>query len=278
VRFYGWHRITLAVTAWAVLTLCPISASAETNCCFELAIEGQQRAFLDYGEELPQPYHGTYSLERAWSVRTIVAFKPASPKHSATLVERGEGGSTEVRLTTQEQSTLSERHARRDEHGNYTYPYEPIPCAPGHTGLPEHGEKGLHLQRGAVSLVEGSSGYRLRVDLHSLFNSQPPACGGGADLALHVKDGADTPVTEIPSPKLTFLRIASAGDKKTRSFESPPVPITHGGVSGLHTFGNERSAQVYLSWFPESRFPNERRKLRHIKCGPQFCDRDGWGS
>jgi hypothetical protein len=144
--------------------------------------------------------------------------------------------------------------------------------------LPEHGEKGLHSQKGAVSLIEGSSGYRLRVDLHSLFNSQPPVCGGGADLALHVKDGADAPVTELPSPKLTFLRIASEGDRKARTFEAPPVSITHGGVSGLHTFENARSAQVYLRWFPQSRFESEARKLGHIKCGPQFCDRDGWGT
>jgi hypothetical protein len=270
VRFYGWHWIALVLTSSVVLTLFPISASAETHCCFELAVDGQQQASLDYGDDLPQPYHGVYTLGRFWSVRSIVSFKTASSKHPATLVER----ESKVRLTTQEQSTLSDRHARRDEQGNYTYPYEPIPCGPGHTAVPER----LHSQNGVVSLPEGSSGYHLRIDLHSLLSSQPPTCGGGADLALHVKDGADTPVTELPSPKLKFFQVASAGDRKTRNFEAPRVSITHGGVSGLHTFENQRLAQVYLRWFPITRFANESRELRHIKCGPQFCDRDNWGA
>jgi hypothetical protein len=277
VRFYGWHWIVLAFTTSVVLTLCPVSAFAKTHCCFELAVNGQQDATLDYGDDLPQPYHGLYSLARSWSVRAIVTFKAASPKHPATLVEPISPGATEVRLSTDESSSLSERHARRDEHGNYTYPYEPIPCTSGHLGLAEHGVEGLHSQTGAVSLLEGSSGYHLRVDLHSLFNSQPPACGGGADLALHVKDGADTPVTELPAPKLKFFQIASAGDRKTRSFEAPPVSITHGGLSGLHTFGNERSAQVSLSWFPYYRIDRELDRLHHIQCGPQFCNTDSWG-
>lgn len=276
MRLDRWLPVLACVSA-AALPLGPYSASAaastETNCCFELAVEGEETASLDYGDELPQPYHGRYALGRYWSVRSIVSFQKSSSSSRATLVER----TSEVRLTTVEETTLSERHARLDQHGNYTYPYEPIPCGPEHPMFPEPGEESPHPETGVVSLPKRSSGYRLRIDVHSLFNSQPASCGGGGDLALHVKDAADSPVMELPSPKLDFFRIASEGDRKSRGFEAPRVSIKHGGVSGLHSFENRRSATIKLSWFPKSRLKAESDRLRGIKCGPQFCDKDNWG-
>ena len=49
-------------------------------------------------------------------MRSIVAFQQgkSGPASFGDIV-------TEVRLVTVERSTLSERHARLDEHGNYTY-------------------------------------------------------------------------------------------------------------------------------------------------------------
>jgi hypothetical protein len=260
----------------AALTLFPLSASAsastETNCCFELSVEGESTASLNYGDQLPQPYHGQYILSRLWSVRSIVSFRQTSSDHRAALVEQA----TEARLTTEESSTLSERHARLDEHGNYTYPYEPILCSG--PMFPEPNQEQPHSENGVVSLPQRSSGYRLRVDVDSLFGSQPPTCGGGADIALHAKEGADDGVAELPAPKLDFFRLASEGDRKSRIFEAPRVSIAHGGVSGFHTFENQRRATVQFSWFPKARLKAEGDRLRDLKCGPQYCDQDNWGS
>src|SRR4051812_28207320 len=115
MRFRRQLCIAIASASAAMLALAASPAAATTNCCFEMSIEGAQSASLDYGEDLPQPYHGAYAVTRNWSVRSIVAFEQgkSGPAGFVDIV-------TEVRLDTIERSTLSERHARLDAHGNYT--------------------------------------------------------------------------------------------------------------------------------------------------------------
>lgn len=256
-----------------MLSLGVSPAAAKSNCCFEMSIEGNQSAELNYGEDLPQPYHGVYQVARDWSVRSIVAFQQgkSGPASFGDIV-------TEVRLVTVERSTLSERHARLDEHGNYTYPYEEIPCGPGYTFEDEPGDEHPHVEDGVVALTKSSAGYRLRLTMGTLFDSQPRLCPGGSDLSLHLNEGADSPVAEIPAPKMKYFRLATEGDRKSHTIKPPPVSITHGGVAGLHTFRNYREATVNFSWFPKARIKAEKERLRDIKCGPQFCDKDSWGT
>ena len=265
MRFRRKLCIALASATAAMLAFAASPAIATTNCCFEMSIEGAQTASLDYGEDLPQPYHGAYTVTRDWSVRSIVAFEQgkSGPASFGDIV-------TEVRLDTVERSTLSERHARLDEHGNYTYPYEEIPCGPAHTVFDEPGDEHPHVEEGVVALTKGSAGYRLRLSMGTLFGTQPRLCPGGSDLSLHANEGADSPVAEIPAPKMKYFRLATEGDRKSHTIVAPPVSITHGGVAGLHTFKNNREATVKFSWFPKARMKAERERLRDIKCGPQL--------
>ena len=110
---------------------------------------GGQTASLDYGNELPQPYHGEYSLTRTYSVRSIVAFHESANTHRASLVEKN----SEAVIRTTEISTLSDRHARF-ENGIYTYPYEPIPCGSESPGTGRH--PGIRLP--------SEAGHRYRLD------------------------------------------------------------------------------------------------------------------
>lgn len=174
----------------------PSAASAASNCCFELAVDGQQSATLDYGDEIPQPYHGTYALERDWSIRSIIAFRETAIKHRPILVEKV----SEAVLRTKEVSTLADRHAHL-ENGVYTYPYEPIPC--GSDSSPQRFvEQGYNSEPvpvpGSVSMPKTDKGYRLRLDVQTLFDSQPARCGGGADIALHGAQAADSALAEVP--------------------------------------------------------------------------------
>jgi hypothetical protein len=272
MRFRRQLCVAITSAAAVMLSLGVSPAAAKTNCCFEMSIEALQSAEVDYGESLPQPYHGVYQVERDWSVRSIVAFEQGSsgPASFSDII-------TEVRLVTVERSTLSERHARLDGHGNYTYPYEDIPC-PARTVALEPGDEHPHVEDGVVALTKGSAGYRLRLSMGTLFDGQPRLCPGGSDLSLHANEGADRPVAEIPAPKMKYFRLATEGDRKSRTIVAPPVSITHGGVAGLHTFNNYREATVNFSWFPKARMKPEKERLRGIKCGPQFCDKDSWGT
>lgn len=253
-------------------------AIASTNCCFEVAVNVRQTASLDYGNELPQPYHGDYQLNRYWSVRSIVAFHETFIRHRPSLIDKG----SEARLATIEVSNLSERHARIDSNGTYSYPYEPIPCKgiadPQERFVQEAFDSQPAPVSGAVSLPKTSNGYRLRFDVHSLFESQPPLCGGRSDLALHPKQGADQAVMSVPPPSRRFLRSADAPDQHvTHHFDFPTISITHGGVAGVHTFSNIGEARARLSWFPEPRLEAERRQLRELKCHERYCKSDHWG-
>lgn len=176
-------------------------------------------------------------------------------------------------------STLADRHAHL-ENGIYTYPYEPIPCGSDSSSqrIVEQGYDSEPIPvPGSVSMPKTDKGYRLRLDAQTPFNSQPARCGGGADIALHGARGADSALAEVPPPKRRFLRIASAGDHKSRDFSFPPVSIKHGGLAGIHTFTNHREVSVRLSWFPPTDFSAERTRLRSIQCTTLFCDEDNWG-
>jgi hypothetical protein len=256
-----------------VLIAPPASGLAARNCCFELSVDGRQTASLDYGDSLPQPYHGKYSLQRYWSIRSIVAFRVGALTHRPSLVERA----SEALVRTTEASSLADRHARL-ENGIYTYPYEPIPCGT-RTNTPERGflqgfANAPSPASDVVSMPKEGNGYRLKLDLGDLFGSQSPVCGGSADLALHA--GADSAVTQVPAPRINFLQIASSGDRKSRSFSSS-VSITHGGVAGVHTFEDERELTVRLSWFPADQMTTERSRLRDIRCEHVICEEDDWG-
>lgn len=273
----GWGSVlTAGACALAVVLIAPpTSASAARNCCFELSVDGRQTASLDYGDSLPQPYHGKYSLQRYWSIRSIVAFREGALTHRAALVERA----SEALLRTTEASSLADRHARL-ENGVYTYPYEPIPCGT-RTTTPERGflqgfDNAPKPATGVVSMPKEGNGYKLKLDLGDLFDSQAPVCGGSSDLALHAGQGADSAVTQVRAPRREFLQLASAADHKSRSFSSS-VSITHGGVAGLHTFENQRELTVRLSWFPADEIAAERSRLRNIQCEQVICEEDDWG-
>jgi len=235
---------------------------------------GGQTASLDYGNELPQPYHGEYSLTRAYSVRSIVAFHESAKTHGASLVEKD----SEAVIRTTEISTLSERHARF-ENGIYTYPYEPIPCGsertPGRVVTQGFGSP-LKPVTDIVSMPKVGDSFRLNLDLGQHFDSQKPECGGSADLALHRNEGADSPVAEVGAPPVKFLQIASAGDHKSHEF-NVHHSIKHGGLAGLHTFENQLDLVVRLSWFPPDEIARERKRLRSIECGFRSCQKDNWG-
>src|SRR3954453_4797354 len=201
-----WVRLVVSAACSLVpILIVPFSASAASNCCFELSMGGGQTASLDYGDELPQPYHGEYSLTRAYSVRSIVAFHESAKTHGASLVEKD----SEAVIRTTEISTLSERHARF-ENGIYTYPYEPIPCGsertPGRVVTQGFGSP-LKPVTDIVSMPKAGDSFRLNLDLGQLFDSQKPECGGSADLALHSNEGADSPVAEVGAPPVKFLQI-----------------------------------------------------------------------
>jgi hypothetical protein len=258
----------------ALLAIQPAAAPAASNCCFELAVGGDQTATLDYGTYRPQPYHGLYSLDRVWSIRSIVAFRESAIRHRPILVEK----ISEAALRTTEVSSLADRHAKL-ENGIYTYPYEPIPC--GSDSSPERlVDQGYETTpaplSGAVSMPKTDNGYRLSLDLQALFNAQPARCGGTADIALHGA-GVDSAHTLVPAPKRQFLELASAGDRKSHDFNFPTVSIEHGGLAGIHTFKNYRETLVRLSWFPPADLAAERSRLRGIKCSSLFCDEEDWG-
>jgi hypothetical protein len=258
----------------AALIAGPPFAAAANNCCFELAVDGRQTASLDYGSDLPQPYHGKYSLQRYWSIRSIVGFREGELTHRAALVEK----SSEVMLRTTEVSSLADRHARF-ENGTYLYPYEPIPC--GSNTLPERAAlqgfaSTLTPASDAVSMPKEGNGYRLKLDLGQAFYSQKPVCGGSSDLALHSKEEADSAVTQVRAPRRKFLQIASSGDHKSRDFSSS-FSITHGGVAGVHTFENQRELTVSLRWFSPEKLASERNRLQNIECDHLICEEDDWG-
>ena len=72
-----------------------------------------------------------------------------------------------------------------------------------------------------MALTKGSAGYRLRLSMGTLFGSQPRLCPGGSDLSLHANEGADSPVAEIPAPKLNIsVSPRKVTGKATRSW--PP--------------------------------------------------------
>src|SRR6476646_1906511 len=172
-----WVRllISAACALVPILLAAPSSASAASNCCFEFAMGGGQTASLDYGTELPQPYHGEYALTRTYSVRSIVAFHESAITHRASLVEKN----SEAVIRTTELSTLSDRHAHL-ENGIYTYPYEPIPCSsPGPVHFQGFGSP-LKPVSDVVSMPKVGDSYRLNLDLGQLFASQKPECGGSA--------------------------------------------------------------------------------------------------
>jgi hypothetical protein len=263
------------------LAAVPSSATASTNCCFELAVNVRQNATLEYRNDLPQSYHGSYGLYRYWSVRSIVAYHETFLRHRPSLIDRA----SEARLATIELGNVTERHARIDENGNPYYTYEPLGCKPYPPSFGTYVESGLDSQpapiSGAVALKKEGKAVRFRFGAASLFDTEPRECYGGGDLGLHRQDGADSPTFEVQPPKRRFLRSADASDQHvSKHFDFPTIEITHGGVAGIHTFQNFGEARVRLRWFPESRIKGERQRLRDLQCGqdPQhrLC-KDDWG-
>jgi hypothetical protein len=282
-----WLLVTALLTTSALGHASPAAAAPDINCCFELSVDVRQVANLNYGEDLPQPYHGAYQRLRSWSVRSIVEYQETSIRHRPSLVEMSSQG----RLATLEASNLSERHVRVDPDGNTTYPYLPIPCHsatdPSVVDDDPFQIRELQAEKSdpkpiadAISLVATKEDSpMLKASAGGLFNSEPPLCEGTADLSLHAGDGADSPTVELPSPKLGFLRVANGGDHwGFNSLDLPDVELPlHGGVSGMHTYVGEVRGRVHISWFPDSQLDEEHRDLRDLKCNGFFCH-DDWGT
>jgi hypothetical protein len=255
-----------------VVALCaaPATVHAGTNCCFELAADGHQSAKVDYGSDESTFYNGSYTLVRAWSIRSIVAFHETTFRKRPSLIDKA----TEGRLITGEEELLTQKTARKDASGHPIR--DPLKCKPG-AGF-QGGDSEPAPMRGGVALQQGSGGYRLRLDAGPLFNTQPPQCPGGADFSLHRNLHADSPGFQVKPPNRRFLRVANGGDHKSRTFHFGPYSVTHGNVAGLHTFTGEATLDVKFRWFPKRKLREERRRLRGIEC-PQdlMCESDHWG-
>jgi hypothetical protein len=266
------RNLVAAIAAAAVATaLAPAAAHARTNCCFELSADSAESAMVDYGNDPSNLLNGTYEAERFWSIRSIVAFHETAVRHRPSLRDEA----TEARLLTAESEHLTKKTARKDPSGNPVR--DPEKCKDGSDGF-QGGDSQPAPLRGGVSLPHESSGYRLKLDPGALFDAQSLQCPGGADFGLHRKLGADVAKIEVTPPKRAFLRVASAGDHKSRTFSYGPVSVTHGNVAGPHTYTGQGKLTLRFKWFPKADLAAERKRLRKLECDPDIqCEKDRWG-
>jgi hypothetical protein len=270
--------LPLVIALAAALLVAPAVAQAETNCCFELAVDHDSTYVVSYGSD-GLGYDGAFRWTVEWYLRAIVEY------------DDGELDVRRARSQVQFEEFSNVTRCRTSDRP--CFDRERVPCNPGAVSHPDgrggtyyYTESRSKYRRGGGASISGRGAgatlYALPPDrtYHSVFKRYCFLGHGHHGYGEEGDEVGGERSVHVKAPNKRFMRVASSGDRCSYRFtDSLSLGPDHVGSDSAapHSWTSNLSVRYRLSAFPKSRLPSRADQLASLPDPAEPFVDDGWG-